>query len=335
MVLAASVLAVAILAKQSAVDDPFGGVVGQCESWLKDVDRGAAAFFVDSRRDGPEACEALGATMRACCPGNFTLGRSRATAQYKREVAHAQVLAWLEETGSPARWVLTTEYDAWFDVPKLLAYLEAVEASVPKGVPIVAGNWQGPFTILNRAMLAALSDRAFVDACRDRFLRCRAAPRPAPPECHDVVTDGTVPGALYNDDQLVAFCAGRVADAIAVHPPGPASDCREPGLLGDAPKSPRQFVVVHNRAGTPPEAQGWAARPPNLLAFHHVGARGMAHLSNLTASGRPAPGLASCCRKANVEDGQRERRGIGARRRRRWQTPSHARRRGFGDAGGV
>ena len=310
-------VAVAIFAKQSTVDDERGAIAGQCATWVRSL--GApAAIFTDVARRAPAACASV--AVRECCPGNASLGRSRAAAQYKREVAHARVLAWLEATGSAARWILETEYDTWFDGEKLLDYLSTVERGVnASATPAVAGNWQGPFTILSRPMLRILSDRGFADVCRHHFLKCRAAllaAKSRPSNCRDVVVDGTVPGAAYNDDQLLAFCAGRVAGAAVLHPPGPASDCRETGLLEPEPAG-RTYVAVHNRGEAAPDA-AWTARPELLLAFHHVDADGMARLEGL-GSGRRRAGVGAVCRKANVADGLRERRG--ARRRRRFRPP--------------
>ena len=158
-----------------------------CETWLKEVPKGRAAFFSDTAHGSggstgglPEACEALGAVRRTCCPGNASLGASISTAQYKREHVHKQLAHLLLDSSKydGVRWLVSTEMDAWFNVPVLLDYLRHVEANLGAGrgreQPLSVGHSSlGPFFVFNVAALRRVFGNAtFMDACRAHLLEC-------------------------------------------------------------------------------------------------------------------------------------------------------------------
>ena len=85
----------------------------------------------------------------------------------------------LRRGGLPAgaRWVLSTDANAWWDSTKVLDFLAATEASklytTAKGPrPALVGAVQAAFMLINAAMLEYLGDPAFVDGCRHELLRC-------------------------------------------------------------------------------------------------------------------------------------------------------------------
>ena len=124
------------------------------------------------------------------------------------------------------RWVVSTEQDAWHNMPMLLRHLQQVERAVPDhaSLPLSIGYWWGPFLVFNRPTLSrALGNETFLNGCRHNLLRCISEPDNS---CGIQGVAGLKQGALYNNDMLVKFCL----DALPALRPFQAlrHACREP-----------------------------------------------------------------------------------------------------------
>lgn len=170
---------VAVEASDGGMRDAKGLPAAACHSWLSHMPRGRAAFFSDRGGDSPGPCALAGVTNQACCPGNASLGASITTAQYKREHVHLQLAHLLLDNSKydGVRWLVSTEQDAWFNVPVLLDYLRHVEANLgSRGheQPLSVGHRSlGPFLVFNVAALRRVfGNGTFMDACRAHLLEC-------------------------------------------------------------------------------------------------------------------------------------------------------------------
>lgn len=263
----------------------------QCDTWLQYVPHGHARFFSDTAIAAPDSCAAKGFEVHECCPGNASLGASIASAQYKREHIHMQLGR--SEWAMKARWIVSTEQDTWLEATKIRHYvLGALEARPQLGSrPALIGSWVGPLMIFNRHMLAkGLGNVSYMDSCRALYYRClarfpRGAPRlPSGDSCsyftHRESMAKTKVGAFYNNDHFARFCAARLHEPQRgyIEHPRKAVKCGS---------STPMYTFVHNVAlgSAPPSdpclpgpsgaALGWAARPPELLGFHHALPSGM------------------------------------------------------------
>ena len=70
--------------QDSALDGPDSLAAGACGTWLAQMPPERAVLYSDTDRSLPAACAGI-ANVRACCPGNASMGSSLATAQLKRE----------------------------------------------------------------------------------------------------------------------------------------------------------------------------------------------------------------------------------------------------------
>ena len=108
-----------------------GAADAACSTWLSQLPRGSALVFADTESPASASCEAAGVAVVGCCPGNASLGDALSTAQYKRE--HVLMNSRLRQAllASPrVRWVVSTEQDAWWHVPRLLDLLHAVDCGL-------------------------------------------------------------------------------------------------------------------------------------------------------------------------------------------------------------
>ena len=276
-----------------------GKVAVICSTWLSQLPSGWQAFVLSDtaasaagQRGG--ACKAAGVQVVDCCPGNRSLGDNIVTSQYKREHVHMRLTRVLR-ANALVRWVISTEQDTWWNMPLLVELLQAATARWNE--PLYLGLLNlGPFFILStRAVLSFLGNSTFMDACRDRLLRCLYDDHV---DRHAESCQGAVflhrfvkPGALYNNDHLVDFCLKGRNDT-QIPPIGPVQVF---SVQRDMPTStwwpdvlPAQF---YNPTWlTPHEVFGSASLPPNLLAFHHADAGMMRQLHNLSGSGACQPG---------------------------------------------
>jgi len=227
--------------------------------------------------------------VRDCCGANKTLGHSLATAQYKREAVHVAVAASLPPS---VRWVVSTEADVWWDSTHLRAYLETLSVKYGSATPVLAGHRYGPFIVMNRAMILTLGDPSFLALARAKFVECKAKiGRPCAdwnPARHRYGNAGTYGGTMYNNDHLVEYAARHVTGAVVDyldllqlrHGNGTSIGKRLGPCNLDAARHPYQVVYnfptrAANFPTVLPPDPAWDARPPQMLAYHHIDATGM------------------------------------------------------------
>ena len=294
----------------------------QCATWVRQLPHGHVRIFTDNptRHSLPASCVATRTIITECCPGKANLSESIASAQYKRECLHQQMQhGFARGTWPPAsaRWIVSTEQDVWWNIPKLVAYLTAIESSYPEVLrkPALFGSWTGPFIIMNQRMMATLGDSKFMDTCRKQFIRCRyniwalirqkedracvrnkssSASCERAAACRGMPTaHGLKKGAAYNNDHLLRFCAQRVRGMVGLGELDALSATTQDGVpRGDrfwpfhacnkVNETDSSFAVLfQNTEAHDPRILGWARRPSNLLAYHHVDGHGMLHLQSM------------------------------------------------------
>ena len=177
------------------------------------------AVFADSE------LPALG--VEACCGGR-DLGATLASAQLKLEHVYARAYARFRPEG--VRYYVFSEHDVYWNRHALPRFLDAVAAQVPlnpdqldAAAPVISGGGgnlgvrtsvYGCFAILNAEALRPLADDAVLKVCKaGLFVR-------------NPWKEWVKPGALYNNDHLLTYCADPaeqdVPDRRAPEPGGPA-----------------------------------------------------------------------------------------------------------------
>lgn len=176
--------------------------------------------------------------VRMCCGiANKTLGKTIVGAQYKRE----HILRDFYLQFPMRKWFVLTEEDSWWSGSRLLALLSNVERAVKKesrvrnmrddelpsfvsGGP--AGSIDGPFVIMNRALIRQLAGIDGVEGrtkglgpCRHALIKCNTDPSFAKTNhnCYWAARDhkfakgskddgGKDGNAMYNWGHLISFC---------------------------------------------------------------------------------------------------------------------------------
>ena len=177
------------------------------------------AIFADSE------LPALG--VEACCGGR-DLGTNLASAQLKLEHVYARAYARFRPKG--VRYYVFSEHDVYWNRHALPRFLDAVAAQVPlnpdqldAAAPVISGGGgnlgvrtsvYGCFAILNAEALRPLADDAVLKVCKaGLFVR-------------NPWKEWVKPGALYNNDHLLTYCADPaeqdVPERRTPEPGGPA-----------------------------------------------------------------------------------------------------------------
>ena len=176
--------------------------------------------------------------VRLCCgEANKTLGKTIVGAQYKRE----HILRDFYSQFPDRKWFILTEEDGWWSGPQLLALLSNVDRAVvkeshvrgldPEELPAFIsggppGSIDGPFVIMNRALIMQLAGAAGVEGrtkglgpCRHALIKCNTDPEFAKNNhiCYWAARDhkfakgskddgGKDGNAMYNWGHLMSFC---------------------------------------------------------------------------------------------------------------------------------
>mmetsp|Transcript_4995 Transcript_4995/g.16373 ORF Transcript_4995/g.16373 Transcript_4995/m.16373 type:complete len:371 (+) Transcript_4995:84-1196(+) len=135
-----------------------------------------------------------------CCGGR-DLSKNIRDAQRMREYTFSKMLDYFPST---TQWFLSTEEDVWWDVEGLCRIIEDTVAYAgidDSKTPVLMGGGVkrvfGPFVVVNRPMLELFANDTLFDACKHYI----SVPGNNP------AGDRVYPGAAYNNDHLVNYCA--------------------------------------------------------------------------------------------------------------------------------
>jgi hypothetical protein len=193
-----------------------------------------------------------------CCDGE-DYGGDIARAQKKREYTWGKML-WLLPHSD---WYVSTEEDTWWNVTALRQMLWHLNTSDPRMTGSGPGHSiNGPFAIVNRAMLELFANATLLAGCRAELLR-KGNP----------YKDFAFKGAEYNNDHLISFCAGiyfpREVPRRLVNTRAPCA--RRP--VSPPKNGPHLSRVSPPRRAAPRRAGRLPVRPAHrrLLQHHHGG----------------------------------------------------------------
>jgi|MDSY01.2.fsa_nt_gb hypothetical protein len=189
--------------------------------------------------------------VRLCCgEANKTLGKTIVGAQYKRE----HILRDFYLQFPDRKWFVLTEEDGWWSGSQLLALLSNVDRAVVKEAKVrekpvdelpafvsggPAGSIDGPFMLMNRALIRELAGEAGVEGrtkglgpCRHALIQCNMDPQFAKENhiCYWAARDhkfakgsrddgGKQGNAMYNWGHLMSFCVVHYRKTFNRGPP--------------------------------------------------------------------------------------------------------------------